>query len=90
MPESPLILVIDDEYLLQVDVEAVLTDGGFVTEMMFSGDEALALLMNGNKSYRALVADVNLGQGCLDGREVAKADQGKRTGAPRDLLDGLQ
>ena len=68
MPE-PLILVIEDEYLLQSDVEKALTDGGFANEIVSSGEEALALFTDGRNSYRALVTDVNLGDG-LSGWEV--------------------
>ena len=44
MSELPLILVIEDEYLLQADIEKVLTDAGFGTEIVSSGEEALTLL----------------------------------------------
>ena len=70
MPE-PLILVIEDEYLLQSEVEKALTDGGFANEIVSSGEEALALFTDGRNSYRALVTDVNLGDG-LSGWEVAR------------------
>jgi DNA-binding response OmpR family regulator len=69
--ELPLILVIEDEYLLQADVEKALTDAGFATDIVSSGEEALTLLMDGTKRPSALVTDVNLA-GRLTGWEVAK------------------
>jgi len=65
-----LILVIEDEYLLMTEVDRALTDGGFATDMVSSGEEALALFMGGDRSYNALVTGVNLGPG-LNGWEVA-------------------
>jgi CheY-like chemotaxis protein len=66
-----LILVIGDEYLLQADIEQVLTDAGFDTAVVSSGEEALTLLMSGVKHPKALVADVQLA-GRLSGWEVAR------------------
>jgi CheY-like chemotaxis protein len=71
MTELPLILVIDDEYLAMRDVEAALADGGFATEAVFSGEEALTLFRGGARNYGALVTDVRLG-GNLSGWDVAK------------------
>jgi CheY-like chemotaxis protein len=71
MSELPLILVIEDEYLLQADVEMVLTDAGFATDILSSGEEALTLLMSGTKNPSALVTDVKLA-GRLTGWEVAR------------------
>ena len=71
MSELPLILVIEDEYALQGVVEDALTEGGFETEIVSSGEEALTLFKGRIKEYRALVTDVNL-KGHLSGWEVAK------------------
>jgi CheY-like chemotaxis protein len=56
---------------LQTDVEKVLTDAGFATNIVSSGKEALTLLMDGTKRPSALVTDVKLA-GHLTGWEVAK------------------
>jgi CheY-like chemotaxis protein len=71
MQEGPAILVIEDEYLLQADIEQVLTDAGFASDIVSSGEEALTLVMGGLKQPRALVADVRLA-GRLTGWEVAR------------------
>ena len=71
MYELPLLLVIEDEYLLQADIEKVLTDAGFTTDIVSSGEEALTLLMDGTRRPSALITDVKLA-GRLTGWEVAK------------------
>ena len=71
MPESPLVLIVEDEFFLQADLEAVLTDGGFASKSIATGEEAVALFMDGKRLFSALVTDVNLGNG-IDGWEVAK------------------
>jgi DNA-binding response OmpR family regulator len=69
--ELPLILVIEDEYLLQADIEKVLIDAGFATDIVSSGEEALTLLMDRSKRPSVLVTDVRLA-GRLTGWEVAQ------------------
>jgi DNA-binding response OmpR family regulator len=69
--ERPLILVIEDEYFLRTDMERVLAEASFATEIVSSGEAALTLLMDDNKRPNALVTDVTLA-GCLTGWEVAK------------------
>jgi CheY-like chemotaxis protein len=56
---------------LQADIEKVLTDAGFATDIVSSGEEALTLLMHGTKLPSALITDVKLA-GRLTGWEVAK------------------
>jgi len=66
-----LILVIEDEYALQGVVEDALNEGGFETDILSSGEEALTLFKGKIKEYRALVTDINL-KGHLSGWEVAR------------------
>ena len=57
--QSPLrILVVEDDYLIAEMVREALAEGGFETEIVASGQEALALLDDDHK-YRALVT-INL------------------------------
>jgi len=70
MNELPVILVIEDEELIQAVVAEALTDGGFSTDIVASGEEALTLFTGGRKNYKALVTDVGL-KGPLTGWEVA-------------------
>ena len=80
MPELPLILVVEDD-LLRRDVEDALTSGGFAGESFSSGEKALSMFMEGTKNYKALVTDVNLGDG-LTGREVARRIRKKKLAFP--------
>ena len=60
MSEPPSMLVIEDEYFLQADLEKVLTDAGFATEIVSSGEEALTLFIGGSITCQALITDVRL------------------------------
>jgi CheY-like chemotaxis protein len=71
LTESPLILVVEDEYPLQGVVEEALIDGGFETDILSSGEEALTLFRGRIKNYRALVTDVSL-KGAMSGWDVAR------------------
>lgn len=81
MSERPLVLVVEDEYLLQCDLQAALANGGFASEGVFSGEEALTLFIGGAKSYKALVTDVRLG-GNMSGWEIAKRLREKEPALP--------
>ena len=69
MAERPLILVVEDEYLLQTDVLHALGKAGFEAHGVFSGEEALEAFAN--LPYEALITDARLGDG-LSGWEVAR------------------
>jgi DNA-binding response OmpR family regulator len=68
--DLPVILVIEDEYAIQGIVDDALAEGGFVTDILSSGEEALTLFRGGLKNYKVLVTDVAL-KGRLSGWEVA-------------------
>ena len=65
------VLVVEDEYFLQADLETALTDAGFAVDSVASGEEALTLFIGGNTTYAALVTDVRLG-GTLTGWDIAR------------------
>jgi CheY-like chemotaxis protein len=67
----PVVLVVEDDDLLQILVEAALSDGGFETAIAPSGEEAVILLDGQKGKYRALVTDINL-RGKMEGWEVAQ------------------
>jgi DNA-binding response OmpR family regulator len=67
-----IILVVDDDPIIHGIVEAALTDGGFEPAIAASGEEAVSLLKEGKSKYRALVTDIDLGRGKMDGWEVAR------------------
>src|SRR3954452_21992717 len=70
MEELPVVLVVEDEDLIQTVVEEALAEGGFATDVVASGGEALTLFKGGVKNYKAVVTDVGL-KGRLNGWEVA-------------------
>ena len=67
-----LILVVEDDQLVQSVVEECLSEGGFEAVIAPSGENAVELLDAAEGKYRALVTDVNLGPGELDGWDVAQ------------------
>ena len=87
MPELPLILVVEDEYPLQGVVEEALIDGGFETDILSSGEEALTLFRGRVKNYRALVTDVSL-KGRISGWEVARQVREIDPGCPVIYMTG--
>ena len=72
MEELPIILVVDDDPLIHGIVEPALAAGGFAPVIALSGEEAVTLLNEGKGKYRALVTDIDLGPGKMDGWEVAR------------------
>src|SRR4051794_27592133 len=69
--DAPLILVVEDDYAIQVIVEEALSEGGFKTAVADSGEEAMTLIQDDANQYRVLVTDINL-SGELDGWAVAR------------------
>ena len=72
MENLPIILVVEDDHLVSSVVEESLVDGGFQTTIASSGENAIELLDASDGKYRALVTDINLGRGGIDGWDVAK------------------
>lgn len=87
MPDLSLVLIVEDEYLLLADLERTLNDRGFATECCSTGEEAIALFMEGNSIYNALLTDVRLGAG-LDGWEVARRIRQKQPSLPVIYVTG--
>jgi DNA-binding NarL/FixJ family response regulator len=67
----PLILLVEDEVLVRVGLTSVLESGGFRVAPVASADEALELLAN-VPDIRAVVTDVALSSGSLNGFELAQ------------------
>lgn len=85
--DLPLVLIVEDEYPLQEIVEEALAEGGFETEILSSGEEALTLFKGGDKPYKALVTDVNL-KGRLSGWDVARQVREKDPAFPVIYMTG--
>jgi CheY-like chemotaxis protein len=87
--ELPLILVVEDDYPVQGVVEEMLADGGFATDILSSGEEALTLFKGRLKNYKALVTDVSL-NGRLNGWEVASRIREIDAGFPVVYMSGAR
>lgn len=72
----PKILVVEDDLLIQSVVEEALKDGGFEVDIASSAGEAIEKLDATGGKYRALVTDINLGRGKVDGWEIARQARG--------------
>ena len=87
MSELPVVMVVEDEYDLQGIVEEALIEGGFETDILSSGEEALTLFRGGLKNYKVLVTDVGL-KGRLSGWEVAAQFRETDPGFPIVYMSG--
>lgn len=65
-----LFLIVEDEPLIQMDLEATLEEAGYATEAAHSGEAAISKLQ-GRPDIRGLVTDINL-SGPTTGWEVAR------------------
>jgi CheY-like chemotaxis protein len=63
VPPDILLLLVEDEPLIQVMMQAVLEDGGFTVVAASSGDEALALVADKIDQVSGLITDIQLGDG---------------------------
>ena len=87
MSEVPVVMVVEDEYDLQGLIEEALAEGGFDTDILSSGEEALTLFRGRLKNYKALVTDVAL-KGRLSGWEVAAHFREADPGFPIIYMSG--
>ncbi|WP_244065687.1 response regulator transcription factor [Bradyrhizobium sp. Ce-3] len=70
--QNPLpVLVVEDDYLVKELVEEALSEGGFEAQTVASAEEAIVLLQENHRRYRALITDVHL-HGELTGWDVAR------------------
>jgi len=71
--ETPItVLVVEDDFLIHDIVEETLVDGGYAVSMASTPEDAFALLEAPDASYRALVTDINLGNGQPTGWDIAR------------------
>ena len=67
-----VILVVEDDELVQGVTEDCLSEGGFEAVIASTGKQAIELLDAAKGKFRALVTDINLRPGEIDGWQVAK------------------
>lgn len=88
MSDSCSVLVVEDEYFLQADLEQTLNEAGFSTKSASSGEEALFL---GNQfSCAALVTDICLRNGGLSGWDLARRMRAKQPALPVIYVTAVQ
>ncbi|MCK1665572.1 response regulator [Bradyrhizobium sp. 153] len=87
MPDKPIILVIEDDEAIQALLEDALTEGGFETAFVTSGEEAVTLLKRGIVAYLAVVTDINL-MGRFNGWEVARTAREVNSNFPIVYMSG--
>jgi DNA-binding response OmpR family regulator len=84
--EAPVILVVEDDWLLRQAIMDELSAEGFITREAESGETALEILARG-ESIDLLITDVNLG-GKADGWHLAQAFRAKDRGFPVIYVSG--
>jgi DNA-binding response OmpR family regulator len=88
MENLVVFLVVEDDQLVQSVVEEALAEGGFEVEMGCSGEQAIQLLDAANLKYRALLTDIGLGRGKMDGWAVARHVRENRSDMPVVYMSG--
>lgn len=78
------VLVVEDEALICSFIEDALSDGGFQACSVSSGEAALSTFCEGRKGCRALLTDVNLGDG-ITGWELARRAREIAPGFPVNM-----
>lgn len=68
--DRPTILIVDDEHLIAMMVEAAFEEAGFAVHLAHSAEEAATAIDSFGPILSALITDVRLGAGA-DGWEVA-------------------
>lgn len=71
MGNAARVLVVEDEALICSFIEDALLGGGFEACSVHSGEAAMSTFRDGREGCRALVTDVNLGDG-ISGWELAR------------------
>ena len=81
MSKAVRVLVVEDEGPIRSFIEDALSDGGFEACSVHSGEVALSTFLDGRERCRALLTDVNLGDG-FSGWELARQIREDAPGFP--------
>ena len=84
---QPLVLVIEDEALIALSVEQILTEAGYAVIVAFSGEEALGGTVPIDR-LTAVVSDIRLAYG-IDGRSVLSKLRALRPSLPAVVVTGF-
>jgi DNA-binding response OmpR family regulator len=83
----PLILLVEDEFLIREMVEEALQAAGFATLTASDGGQAIALFEQHSEEIRGLVTDINLDDG-LDGWDLARIARERASDLPVVYVSG--
>ena len=83
----PVILVVEDEALLAMELEQVLTEAGHEVVLAADGPGALACAADPSLRLRAVVVDLHF-PGGMDGREVIRSLRTRLPGLPVVVVTG--
>jgi CheY-like chemotaxis protein len=86
--DAVVILVVEDDQAIQSVIEESLIDGGFEIAIASSGEQAIELMSAANPEYRAVVTDINLGRGRMDGWAVARHARESKPDMPVIYMTG--
>jgi len=81
------VLVVEDEALIGSFIAEALSEGGFEACTIHSGEVALSTFLDGREQCRALLTDVNLGDG-ISGWELARQIREITPGFPVVYMTG--
>ena len=69
------VLIVEDEGLIRVELEDIVQDAGFAP-LAVAGGEAAVEILDIEPGIKAVVTDINLGDG-IDGWEIARRARGR-------------
>jgi DNA-binding response OmpR family regulator len=87
MSNAVRVLVVEDEASISIFIDEALSDGGFEACSVHSGEAALSTFRDGRERCRALLTDVNLGDG-ISGWELARQIREITPGFPVVYMTG--
>jgi CheY-like chemotaxis protein len=85
----PVILVVEDEALLALELEQVLTEAGYAVVLAADGPGALARAANLGRRLQAAVVDLHLPSG-MAGREIIRRLRAQSPGLPVVVVTGYE
>jgi DNA-binding response OmpR family regulator len=80
-PAAPVLLYVEDEFLIQDMLVTALEEAGFSVLVANDGNQALEILASQSQAMHGLITDINLGAG-PDGWDVARQARELMSGFP--------
>jgi DNA-binding response OmpR family regulator len=80
-PAAPVLLYVEDEFLIQDMLVTALEEAGFSVLVANDGNQALEILASQSQAMHGLITDINLGTG-PDGWDVSRTARELVSGVP--------